>query len=157
MDIGTSTRDGILVLAPAGRLDTKTSHDFEKAVLDALGAGTRRFVVDLSELEYLSSAGLRVLLILARKLTGPGGYLAICSLNESVKAVFDVAGFTSVFRIFGSLDEAVAAAPSASEGPSALEQAATVLGLERSTKLRPETGDAELAARAARALGVKIP
>ncbi len=98
LDIRDEAVDGVRVIALAGRLDTETAADLELAAQDFVDAGDRRFVIDLAGVGYVSSAGLRVLLKLAKSLEG-GGALALSGLNASVRQVFDVAGFTPLFTI----------------------------------------------------------
>ncbi len=118
-------------------------------------AGERRFVIDLAGVKHLSGAGVRILLMFARKLSGLGGHLALCSLARPVQAVFEVAGFVDAFTICATRAEAIAQAPSGVWRFAALEKAAVVLGVSRSgvvTASRPQPGTAELAARAAHLL-----
>ncbi len=70
-------------------------------------AGENRFLVNFEKLDYISSAGLRVLLTAAKQLKGTDGELRICSLNEVVREVFDISGFTTIFKVFGSESEAL--------------------------------------------------
>jgi anti-anti-sigma factor len=109
----TKLESGFFVLEPAGRLESKTSPELEKKVVALLGAGERRFVVDLSATEYVSSAGLRVLLMLAKKVSGGAGRLVLCGLNPQVREVFEIAGLGALFEIHGTRAEALAAAESA--------------------------------------------
>jgi anti-sigma B factor antagonist len=152
LEIKESKKDEILVLEPVGRLDTKSSTEFEKKVLEQLAEGQRRYVITLKSVEYLSSAGLRILLMLAKKLSGGDGYLALCEIPPQVKEVFDIAGFTSVFTIKGSVDDAVAGAPHGTRSERVAEQAAKALGLSKSTS-RTSAADPALVERAAKVLG----
>jgi anti-anti-sigma factor len=103
---------GLVVLQPVGRLESKTSPELDRKVIALLSAGERRFVVDLSETEYVSSAGLRVLLMLAKKLA-VGGRLALAGLNPQVREVFEIAGLGAVFAIHPTRAAALAAAEAA--------------------------------------------
>jgi anti-sigma B factor antagonist len=159
------------VLALAGRLDTETSADLELALQDLQATGATRFVIDLGEIGYVSSAGLRVLLALAKQLDGGRGSLKLCALNEAVKQVFDVAGFSRLFAIFPDRDAAlgaatpapVAAAPASARAaagkpkPQEAElarRAAELLGAGGGASGTPAPGSAELARTAAQLLGV---
>jgi anti-anti-sigma factor len=160
MDIGETRRGDFVVLAPLGRLDTKASPELEQRVLSLLGAGERRFVVDFSAVDFLSSAGLRVLLMLAKKLSGPDGWLALSALNERVREVFDIAGFTSVFTIKATVDEAIASAPVPGRaGAEAAQDAAVALGLPKAPAPPPVPSPEveRLARRAAVLLGAAVP
>ncbi len=90
---------GAVVLQPSGRLDSVTAKTFETTLIGKLEAGVSKVVLDLSRLDYISSAGLRVVLIAAKKLKGAGGALVLCDLSPSVREVFEVSGFVSVLDI----------------------------------------------------------
>lgn len=108
MQINESRENEVMILGPVGHLDTRSQGDFEKVVLEKLQEGERRFIVDMVEVEYLASAGLRVLLMLAKKLKSTEGQLVICGMNEHVLEVFNVAGFSGFFTITQTKDEALA-------------------------------------------------
>lgn len=107
MDIYEERIDGFLILGLDGRLDATNSKLFEEKILAVIDEGARQLVIDLSQVKYVSSAGLRVFLIASKRLTAPEAKLVLCSLQEPVKEVFDVVGFFSVFSIHGSRDEAL--------------------------------------------------
>lgn len=88
----------VRVLGLKGRLDTDTAGDLELAAKDLIDDGARNFLVDLSGVGYVSSAGLRVLLMIGKSIDGKGS-LCLCGLNATVRQVFDVAGFTQLFVI----------------------------------------------------------
>lgn len=108
MEIREDRRDGITVVAPVGRLDINTCGELEASLLRHLGAGESRLVVDMAGLDYVSSAGLRVILMLAKKLDAQGGRLVLCSLVHAVREVFELSGLTQVFAIETSREAAVA-------------------------------------------------
>lgn len=105
MQITEETAGEVLVLKPSGHLDTRTQHEFEERVLAKLNAGQRRFLIDMSGVEYISSAGLRVMLMLAKKLTSTDGQLVLSGMNDHVHQVFEISGFTGVFTIRKTTDE----------------------------------------------------
>ena len=107
MDIHEERKDGILVLGLEGRLDAVSSKMFEEKVLALVDGGETRIVIDLSRLDYVSSAGLRVFLVASKRLTPVGGKVVLCSVQEPVKQVFDIVGFYSIFSILNSKDEAL--------------------------------------------------
>ena len=116
MEIVEEKQGGVLILAPGGRVDSASSGELEAALLKSLEAGEARLVVDLGAVEYISSAGLRVLLMLVKKLQGSGGRLVLCAIPESVRLVFELAGFLPLFEIEDSREAAVARLEA---GPSA--------------------------------------
>ncbi len=99
MEIREAQEGEILVLEPTGRLDTTTSREFESKVQEVLNGGSLHLLVDFGSIDYVSSAGLRVLLMLGKKLPGMGGSLVLCSLSSAVLEVFEVSGFTRIFAI----------------------------------------------------------
>lgn len=107
MEMSDETRDGVVIVAPTGRLDVNTSAELEKRLLDRVAAGETRFVIDLARVEYISSAGLRVLLLLAKQLKARSGRLALSSLGPAVRQVFELAGLLPLFAIETSREEAM--------------------------------------------------
>lgn len=107
MEINEVRSGDFLILEPVGHLDTRTANELEKKIAQCLGAGEKRFIIDLVSTEYMSSAGLRVLLMLAKKSDGIDGEVILCSLNDSVREVFDIAGFHSVFTVVTSREVAL--------------------------------------------------
>jgi anti-sigma B factor antagonist len=145
------------VLALAGRLDTETSADLELALQDLQAAGATRFLIEMADISYVSSAGLRVLLALAKQLEGGRGTLRLCALNDAVKQVFDVAGFSRMFAIFPNRAAALgSAAPAAAAAPAAglAKKAAKLLGAPESTP-PPTPASADIARAAAKLLGAE--
>jgi anti-anti-sigma factor len=107
MNISEDRKPGVLILGLSDRLDATTSKTFEDKVLAAIEAGDRRFVIDLAQLEYVSSAGLRVFLMAAKRLNAVNGKLAVSGLNDHVRQVFDLAGFSSILSVYASREEAM--------------------------------------------------
>ena len=107
MDIQEERKDGFLILCLEGRLDAVSSKTLEEKILAVIAGGETRFVVDLSRLDYVSSAGLRVFLLASKRLTPAGGKVVLCSLQEPVREVFEIVGFFSILSIVNSKDEAL--------------------------------------------------
>ena len=97
--------DGVTVVRLLGRLDTESSPEAETELLARLPANGR-WLMNLEELEFVSSAGLRVFLLLAREARKNGTRLALSSLRPSVRAVFRISGFDTLFSIAGDRAEA---------------------------------------------------
>lgn len=108
MEIGEEKKDGILILEPRGRVDSVSSADFEGALLKGLEAGETRLAVNFGGVDYISSAGLRVLLMLVKKLQAGGGRLVLFAMPESVRLVFELAGFLALFDIEDTREAALA-------------------------------------------------
>jgi anti-anti-sigma factor len=98
--------DEIYISRPKGRLDSSACPAFEAEIVGALGAGNQRVLFDFSELDYISSAGLRVILMAAKRLKESGGKMALCSLNEMIREVFEVSGFDRILEIQPNADSA---------------------------------------------------
>jgi anti-anti-sigma factor len=155
------------ILGLTGRLDTETAVDVELALQDLLAAGERQFLIDLTGIGYVSSAGLRVLLSLAKQLDGGKGSLKLCGLNASVKQVFEVAGFSKLFTILPDRAAVLKALPSSAtqafkaaqvppvkQEPTLGQRVAQLIGA--SLKIpTPHAQAAELALAAAELLGAK--
>ncbi len=108
----TETKLGqALVLGVKGRLDVGTSKILEDKLLQVMAAGETRVVLDCSELDYISSSGLQVLLLAAIRAKDSNRRMVLSSLRPQVKKVFDYAGFTEVFQIYGSQEEAINSFP----------------------------------------------
>ncbi|MDT8899868.1 STAS domain-containing protein [Anaeroselena agilis] len=99
---------GFLVVKVEGRMDIASSPEFEKSCATLIEQGHQRFVIDFSGLEYISSAGLRSILAIAKKLKGAGGSLSLCSLTGLVKEVFDLSGFDNFLPVFADVEQALA-------------------------------------------------
>lgn len=104
----------VWIAAPAGRVDTVTSPSLEDALAGAIARGEHRIVLDCAGVDYVSSAGLRVLLVTAKRLREAGGRFVLCGLTPPVRQVFELAGFMPLFAIEPSRAAAVARAASAS-------------------------------------------
>jgi stage II sporulation protein AA (anti-sigma F factor antagonist) len=108
MQIGEEKCLGVLVVAPLGRVDSTTASALEQVLLARVGSGERRVVMDMAGIDYISSAGLRVFLRLAKKLKELGGGLAMGAMGEPVRQVFELAGFLPLFTIEPSRELALA-------------------------------------------------
>lgn len=94
-----------------GRLGEVSAPQFEDRMKELIEAGEALFIVDLGGLEYISSAGLRSILSTAKELKNLDGLLFLSGLQGPVKEVFEISHFVDIFRIFGSVQEALEAMP----------------------------------------------
>ena len=99
MDIGERRQANILVLAPVGRIDNLTSTEFQARLLAAVGVSSADVIVDFSRVEYISSAGLGVLLKTQKRLLGSGGKLRLVGVNNHLNDVLGYSGFDQIFEI----------------------------------------------------------
>lgn len=103
----TKKEDGDLVVFQlAGSIDTATSPSLEGAVNTAVGGGTKRLIFDMNAVSYVSSAGLRVILLAAKKANAAGGGIAVFGLQAGVQEVFSVSGFGRIVPIVAHEAEA---------------------------------------------------
>jgi anti-sigma B factor antagonist len=110
MELTARHLTGVVVLSPVGRIGHDEAEPFRyalKAHLDACSAGTDAVVLDLAGVEYVSSAGLRALLLAARQVKGQGGTLVVAALQPFVREVFEISRFTLLFRVFDAVRDAL--------------------------------------------------
>jgi anti-anti-sigma factor len=110
MEISSERSGAILVVAPKGRVDSTTSDELKREVSDAVAAGERRIVLDFTGVDYISSAGLRILLIAEKELRGVGGALVLCGPTEPVRQVLTLSGFMTLLTVESTRDAALARA-----------------------------------------------
>lgn len=107
MDILVRESGAFTVIAPQTRIDTGTAPDAQQQFSALLDRGVRLMVVDFSDVSYVGSAGLRVLLSTAKRIRAAGGELRVCCLNETVREVFDISGFNELLPVYASAGDAV--------------------------------------------------
>jgi len=109
MEIIEESHSGINIFKLNGRLDSNTSQGFEKKIFQAIDDGSKNMIIDFKDLEYISSAGLRVILKATKALKREEGKMMLCDMQDYVKEVFEIAGFDSFLPIVGSMDDALQA------------------------------------------------
>ena len=107
MKIETTTDDSVTVVAMEGNLDTNTSVDAQDHINALIDGGATKLLTDFAKVDFVSSAGLRVLLATAKKLGGVGGTLRVCGLNDEVNEVFEISGFSTILDVFPTRDDAM--------------------------------------------------
>jgi len=107
MKIEGKQDNGRLVVSVEGRMDAVSAPEFDKRCEDWISAGATVFFLDFGGLEYISSAGLRSLLVLGKKLTAKKGRIVIAALKDVVKEVFTISGFGSIFTVVDSVEAAL--------------------------------------------------
>lgn len=96
------------VVPLSGRIDASSAHSVNKLVREAMAEGARQIIVELRDVTFLSSSGLRALLLLARELRREGGDLVLCALQPQVAEVFHLTGFDQIFQLHHTREEAAA-------------------------------------------------
>ena len=98
--------EDLVIVQVSGELDTSTSDQLESAMAQQVERGARRIILDLQAMDYVSSVGLRVFLFYLKRLRASDGQLVLSGLNEEVQEIFDMAGFTPLFAIAPTLEDA---------------------------------------------------
>lgn len=107
MEITTIEEDGVCIASLNGKLDTASSVPAESELMALLDQGKNRLLLDFSNVAYIASSGLRVLLKLAQRLKTEGGQLRLCEVNEIVGQVFAISGFEKILDVSGSREQAL--------------------------------------------------
>lgn len=108
MEVKTTNQDGVAIVKITGNLDSNSASQAQEA-LTALLSANCCIVVDLEGCQYISSAGLRVLLMIAKQLPSQGGSWALAGVCEEVKDVMEMTGFSGFFKAYDTVDAAVEA------------------------------------------------
>ena len=107
MEIEQRIEGSVTIVSPHQKLDTGTAPIAGQALATLIQNGAQQIVVDFSDVPYVSSAGLRILLATAKQLRATGGELRVCALNDAVQEVFDISGFNTLLPVFDSQADAV--------------------------------------------------
>jgi anti-anti-sigma factor len=108
MELTESISEKCSVIGIRGRLDTTNYMILEKRLMELIDTGHIRIVVDCSEMDYVSSSGLRILLMALKRITVLKGKFVLCGLQENIREIFEISGFTSIFEIVTGKEEAIA-------------------------------------------------
>lgn len=106
MEIKKSNQNEVEVFELSGRIDANNAKEIEGELVNCIDEGKLKILVDLSNLEYISSSGLRVFLLIAKKI-GKEGFVRLCSLQPQVLQIFTISGFNKIFSIFDTKEEAL--------------------------------------------------
>lgn len=99
MEIKIREIDDVKIVDLQGDLDTNTASNCEAQLMKIIDDGTKKVLLNLMELDFMSSAGLRVSLATAKRLQSMGGTLRVCCLNETVQEIFEMSGFISILNV----------------------------------------------------------
>ncbi len=99
--------DEVLILGPSGRIDTENSTVLLGKITQVINGGVRNLLLDLSAVTYVSSAGLRVLVMTAKRLANSGGKLVLAGMNAQVRTIFEISGLTSILTLHSTKAEAL--------------------------------------------------
>jgi anti-anti-sigma factor len=107
MNITVNETGGVHVVEIEGDLDTGTSPEAQEKLSAIMEQGGIRMLIDMEKMNYISSAGLRVLLVLARESGASRGAMRICGLNDMAREVFDISGFSSILDVYETREQAL--------------------------------------------------
>lgn len=107
MDVLIERQEGILSARVDGRVDGSNASEFEEAIRTAIDNSDRGVMLDFERLVYISSAGLRAVLLVAKTLRSRDAKFALCSLPGQVREVFEISGFDKIISIYPSREEAL--------------------------------------------------
>ncbi len=108
MALSIERNDGIMVAVAEGRVDGANAQEFQGELSEAIDPSDRAVILDLEEITYISSAGLRVILLTARALKRQNAELAVCSLSDAIREVFEISGFDKIIPVRESRPDAIA-------------------------------------------------
>lgn len=106
MEISEKKLDNCTIVSIAGRLDTTNYGLLEKHLMDLIANQQDRIIVECGKMEYVSSSGLRILLMALKKITQTKGKFVLCGLQDNIREIFEISGFTNIFEIYPGLGEA---------------------------------------------------
>ena len=111
MEVNTERDNGTLIAKAEGRVDGSNAREFEEALDSAITQHEdgQAVIVDFEGLSYISSAGLRVILLTARTLRKQDKEFVVCSLSDPIREVFEISGFDKIIPVYASKSEALAA------------------------------------------------
>ena len=112
MEVTTENDNRTLIAKAGGRIDGTNAADFENAMQDAIAGSEGAVVLDCEELSYISSAGLRAILRIAKDLKARPVKFVLCSLSEPIREVFQISGFDKIINIHADRGGAVSAVAS---------------------------------------------
>lgn len=107
MDSNVENRGTYLHLRPSGRIDSNTATEFDASVMAAIEQ-RRNLLISFQEVPYITSAGIRVVMVAAKRASTTGCKLILCGMNDVVRNIFDISGFSKILAIYADEAEAVA-------------------------------------------------
>jgi len=107
MEITSKDERSVTIVSVKNRIDAMTSPEFEEYLSTLLQQEKKNLILNLNELEYISSAGLRVILSVAKKIKANQGNLCFYGLQGPVKEIFEISGFCSILQVFDTEEDAL--------------------------------------------------
>jgi anti-anti-sigma factor len=107
MELIEEKTEKCIIVGICGRLDTTNYNILEKRLMDLIETRQDKILVECSKMDYVSSSGLRILLMALKKITLVKGKFVLCGLQENIREIFEISGFTSIFEIYADKEEAL--------------------------------------------------
>ena len=107
MEISVHQEQGVQVMSLVGSFDTASAAEKEPEFIELIGDGSGEFLVEFAEVPFIASSGLRILLKIAQAIKSGGGGLYLCSLNNTVREVFEISGFDKILNVLDSKEQLI--------------------------------------------------
>lgn len=107
MNVTVNVLNEFTIVSIEGRIDTTNANEFEKAIMDVIDGGCGNMILNCTGLNYISSSGLRIFLIVLKKMTAVKGLFRLSNMQPGIKEIFDISGFSSIFSIFPDQEAAL--------------------------------------------------
>ncbi|MEI6890424.1 MAG: STAS domain-containing protein [Bacteroidales bacterium] len=107
MELIEKNTEKCIIIGIKGRLDTINYSILEKRLMELLDQNVTKIMVNCSQMDYVSSSGLRILLMALKRITMVKGKFVLCSLQENIREIFEISGFTSIFEIYPNEEDAL--------------------------------------------------
>jgi anti-anti-sigma factor len=107
MELTENKTEKCIIIGISGRLDTINYSILEKRLMELIDQNVSRILVNCSRMDYVSSSGLRILLMALKRITMVKGKFVLCSLQENIREIFEISGFTTIFEIYPNEEEAL--------------------------------------------------
>jgi anti-sigma B factor antagonist len=107
MEINEQKTDHCVIIGITGRLDTTNYSMLEKKLMELIDSHHDKILIECTKMDYVSSSGLRILLMALKKITLAKGKFVLCGLQENIREIFEISGFTNIFEIYTTREEAL--------------------------------------------------
>ena len=107
LEVNANEVNNVVIVKLLGNLDTNTAPDAETEINKWLEDGAQKMIINLEQTNYVSSAGLRIFLATAKKITASGGAVKLCNANDVVQEILDISGFSTILDVKATEQEAL--------------------------------------------------
>lgn len=108
MNVSINTQNDILIIIVEGNVDSKTAPELQQKIVEVTH-DSKKVIIDMTKVEFVSSAGLRVLLMVYRQIKTNNGIVVLVGVSEEIKEVMSMTGFINFFKIFENIDQSFSA------------------------------------------------